>query len=66
MFSPIPYVNYEYTAVFKGVYVGPFLIQEEELEEVRWVTQAELKVLNPITNTLKWLMDRSIIWPNEQ
>ena len=59
---PIPKVNYEYSAIFTGVSEGPFVIQEEELEEVRWVTETELRALSPITHTLRWLLDAGIIW----
>ena len=62
-FEPIPDMNYEYSAVFKGICEGPFVIQEEELEEVRWVTQDELMSLGKITNTIRWLMDANVIWP---
>ena len=62
MFPPIPKVNYEYSAIFTGVSEGPFVIQEEELEEVRWVTETELRALSPITHTLRWLLDAGIIW----
>ena len=61
-FPPVPNINYEYTAIFTGISEGPFVIQEEELEELRWVTKTELKALTPITHTLRWLLDADLIW----
>ena len=62
LYPPIAQVNYEYSAIFTGVSEGPFTIQNDELEEVRWVTESELRQITPLTGTLQWLLDSGLIW----
>lgn len=63
-------VHYEQIRAFRCTAAGPFTLQEEEVEEVRFVTRAELAAMDeagePITNALRhftaWLIERGE-WP---
>ena len=59
---PVSGVNYEYAGLFRATCEGPFKIQEEELEETRWVTPESLKTLSPITPNLTWLINVGDVW----
>ena len=58
----LPGVNYEYAGLFRATCSGPFQIQAEELEEVRWVTPESLQALSPITPNLSWLIASGRVW----
>ena len=58
----LPGVNYEYAGLFRATCSGPFQIQAEELEEVRWVTPESLQTLSPITPNLSWLVASGRVW----
>ncbi|MGE0710417.1 MAG: NUDIX domain-containing protein [Planctomycetota bacterium] len=67
-FPPEPGVHYEQIRLFRGASDGPFVIQEEEVEELRPVSSAELAELErqgePLTEALcwfvAWLRDRGL------
>lgn len=58
---PIEGVNYEFAALYRATSEGPFTLQAEEVEEVRWVNAEEVKLLK-ITPNLQWLLDSGLIW----
>lgn len=68
--APEAGVHYEQIRVYRTSAAGPFTLQTEEVEEVRFVTQAELAAMDeagePITNALRhftaWLLERGE-WP---
>lgn len=55
---PIDGVHYEQIRLFRVTANGPFALQEEEVEEVRFVTPSELEALDqaglPLTNALRY------------
>lgn len=54
-FAPVPGLHYEQLALYTAASDGPFVIQEDEVCEVRFVTAAELDELartTPVTGTL--------------
>ena len=55
---PIDGVHYEQIRLFRAIASGPFTLQEEEVEEVRFVTPAQLEALDaggaPLTNALRY------------
>jgi isopentenyldiphosphate isomerase len=67
---PMAGVHYEQIRIYRSAAPGPFTLQEEEVEEVRFVTRAELAAMDeagePITNALRhfsaWLIERGE-WP---
>ena len=58
---PIPGVNYEQLRLFAGRCNGPFVLQVEEVAEVRHLSCREVHALlrdTACTATLRWLVDR--------
>lgn len=60
-FGPEPGVHYECLRLFSGVHNGPFVIQEDEVEEVRFVSPSAFDALcansdNPVVPGLVWFV----------
>lgn len=59
-FEPLAGVHYEQIRMFQATSDGPYVIQEEEVEEVRPVTPAEYAALvasgAPVTHALAWFV----------
>jgi isopentenyldiphosphate isomerase len=53
-FGPVPGIHYEWIHLFRTLAEGPFTLQQEEVEEARFVTRAELASLAPQTTSLAW------------
>jgi isopentenyldiphosphate isomerase len=54
-FPPLSGVHYEWIHLFRAVSAGPFRLQAEEVEEVRWVAPGDLAAFlarEPVTRTL--------------
>ena len=62
IFGPQPQVHYEVNALFRCESSGPFVIQEEELEALRWVNAEELRFISPRTSQLDWLAREILGW----
>ena len=60
--GPEPGVNYEYNALFRCESAGPFKIQKEEVEEIRWVDPVEFLNLRPRTQQLDWVAKNILDW----
>ena len=61
-FPPVAGTNYERTMIFRCTSTGPFVLQDTEVEEVRWVTREEFKQLHPVTPLLQWMARQVISW----
>ena len=69
-FTPIKDVHYEQIRLYCGTSDGPYVIQEEEVSEIRSVTQDELtamiagddKVTTSLTYFASWISERGL-WP---
>lgn len=67
-FAPTPGVHYEQLRLFRTTSAGPFTLQPEEVEAVRFLTRPELDALGeagePVTPTLRflaaWLGERGL------
>lgn len=61
---PTAGVHYEQIHLYRGTSDGPFVLQADEVAELRAVTAAELAELAPITDTLaflaEWLRRRGV------
>lgn len=63
---PLEGVHYEQIRLYRTTAAGPFTLQAEEVEEVQFVTRAELAAMDeagePITNALRhfsaWVLER--------
>ncbi|MBK8254129.1 MAG: NUDIX domain-containing protein [Polyangiaceae bacterium] len=60
-FGPEPNVHYECLRLYSGVHNGPFVIQEDEVLEVRFVSPAAFNALsadpnNPLVPGLVWFV----------
>jgi isopentenyldiphosphate isomerase len=55
-FGPRSGVHYEQIRLFRAHGDGPFVVQEEEVEEVRLVTRPEAERLEPQTATLRYFL----------
>ena len=62
LYGPKPDVNYEYNALYRCESPGPFTIQEEEVEELRWVNAEELQSISPRTRQLDWIAREILGW----
>ncbi|HEU0033805.1 MAG TPA: NUDIX domain-containing protein [Kofleriaceae bacterium] len=59
--GPVAGVHYEQIYLYRGTTDGPFTLQPDEVEEVRFVAAAELPgflAREPVTATLRWLVER--------
>ena len=61
-YPPFEGVNYERTMIYSCVSEGPFSLQPEEVEEVRWVTKEELAQLTPLTPLLGCMVEKVLGW----
>jgi isopentenyldiphosphate isomerase len=69
-FTPIAGVHYEQIRLYRGISDGPYVIQEDEVSEIRPATQAELRamidgedlVTTSLTYFAGWLAERDM-WP---
>jgi isopentenyldiphosphate isomerase len=61
--GPIAGVHYEWIALYRAISDGPFVLQPDEVEEIRFVTRAELAAITPQTDTLRWLA-ATYAWPS--
>ena len=61
-FPPFVGVNYERTMIYSCVSQGPFVLQPEEVEEVRWVNKEEFAALSPVTPLLKYIVKNVVGW----
>ena len=62
VFGPQPQVQYEYNALFRCESLGPFAIQEDELEALQWVNAEELWSISPRTSQLDWIAREILNW----
>lgn len=57
-FKPEPGVHYEQIRLFRGYHDGPFTLQADEIEEVKWLDPADTAAFiasgEPITAALGW------------
>lgn len=61
-FAPFDGVNYERTMIYTCISEGPFVLQPEEVEEVRWVTPEQFAQLSPVTPFLSHIVQHVLKW----
>ena len=60
--SPIPNVTYEYARLYVATWDGEFILQETEVEKVKWVSFDDIHTYAPLTRSLKWFLENRHIW----
>ena len=58
---PIPDIAYEYMQLYVLRYDGPFQLQSDEVEAVRWSTLDSILKWSPITRQLKWFATQKVL-----
>lgn len=62
VYGPEPGGSYGYNALYRCESTGPFVIQQTEVQEVRWVNHHELLNLSPRTQQLDWVAQNILGW----
>ena len=68
-FAPEPGVHYEHLRLYRGVSDGPFVLQPDEVAEVRHLTADELRAQlagpEPHTGSLRWFAANGYLSPSQ-
>ena len=59
---PIAGVNYEYSRLYIAEWSKEFILQETEVEEVQWIRLEDISSLQPITKSLRWMVENASRW----
>jgi isopentenyldiphosphate isomerase len=65
-FAPAPGLHYEHFQLFLGRHPGPFVLQPDEVEEVRWVSPGDLEALDASGEKITPLLSFLAGWLQEQ
>lgn len=59
---PIEGVNYEYARLYIVEWDKEFVLQETEVEQVRWLHIEDIGSIEKITDSLKWFVENASLW----